>query len=216
MTEGEQMAEAPRVICAGQLIEDFEDRVRRYCGLSWSGGEPETWAYHYYDGVPTGVGGIEPIDVLACAAMHAGLSRAELTFFHRQKGAVEDWLGALPDGLELADADDAIIRHLARLAVFHSDQVPLSLLSKVLHRKRPSLIPLFDRDLADWYRPIINWRGVAAWPTIVVTLRSDLAHPDTRRVLTEIQGRLRAELPGPVPSHLRLVDIGIWMKPDRA
>ncbi len=86
----------------------------------------------------------------------------------------------------------------------------------MLHRKRPSLIPLFDRDLADWYRPIINWRGVAAWPTIVVTLRSDLAHPDTRRVLTEIQGRLRAELPGPVPSHLRLVDIGIWMKPDRA
>lgn len=40
------------IVAAGREIPDGLDRIRRYCGLSWSGGEPETWAWRYYDVIP--------------------------------------------------------------------------------------------------------------------------------------------------------------------
>ena len=43
----------PALVLAGRAIPDAGDRIRRYCGLPWSGGPPETWAYRYYDAVPT-------------------------------------------------------------------------------------------------------------------------------------------------------------------
>jgi hypothetical protein len=32
------------IVVAGRTIPDGVDRVRRYCGLPWSGGTGETWA----------------------------------------------------------------------------------------------------------------------------------------------------------------------------
>jgi hypothetical protein len=179
--------------------------------LPWSGGPPETWAYRYYDLVPTGPGDrVEPVDVLACAALHRGLSRGDLAFFSEQPEVLTDWLGGLPSDVELADADDASMTHLATLPDLRG-AISLSLLSKVAHRKRPRLIPLFDRAIAEWYRPVTGERGVSGWPELVGALRADLALLANRETLHEVATRIGSDLDGPPPSALRLLDIAVWM-----
>ena len=84
-----------------------------------------------------------------------------------------------------------------------ADGIDLSLLTKVLHRKRPALIPMLDRSLVDWYRHHLNARGAAAWPELVRALAADLRlNEDALRSL-----RLIAPL-----TDLRIADISIWME----
>ena len=65
------------LVCAGRPIPGARDQIRRYCGLSWSGGEPETWAYEYFDSTPTGPDDlVGPPDLLASAALHPGFGQA--------------------------------------------------------------------------------------------------------------------------------------------
>jgi hypothetical protein len=179
--------------------------------LRWSGGPPETWAYRYYDAVPTGPGDrVEPVDVLAGAVLHRGLSRRDLAFFSEQPEVLTDWLSGLPSDVELADADDVSMNHLAILPDLRG-AISLGLLSKVAHRKRPRLIPLFDHVIADWYRPVTGERGVSGWPDLVGALRADLAMPANRKALNELAGRIGSDLDGPPLSALRLLDIAVWM-----
>ena len=94
--------------------------------------------------------------------------------------ACERWLAQQPKELDLADADDVVLNHLAGLPEI-ADGKWLSILSKVAHHKRPRLVPLFDRAIVDWYRPVTGQRGAAAWPALVRAMHSDLAKPDNRR-----------------------------------
>lgn len=41
-------------VAAGREVPRALDRVRRYCGLPWSGGPPETWAWQFYDALGVG------------------------------------------------------------------------------------------------------------------------------------------------------------------
>lgn len=200
------------LVCAGRPIPDFEDRVLRYCGLEWSGGPPETWAFPYYDAVQSRRDDvIEPTDVLASAALHPGLLHSDLAFFAEQASVLESWLESLPRDVDLAEAKDRTVAHVASLSEL-TNEVGLSLLSKVAHRKRPRLVPLFDRAISDWYRPLTGIRGVAGWPSLVGALRQDLSQMTNRRALTHLSEKLNAEiLTVPVPTALRLADIAIWM-----
>ena len=201
------------LVCAGRPILNAQDQIRRYCGLPWSGGEPETWGYEYYDSAPTGPGDeITPADFLPSAALHPGFGRDEMVFF-RQRGGSEScqqWLAALPQGIDLADADDLTLDHLSELPQI-SEGIGLSIVSKVTHRKRPTLIPLFDQAIVDWYRPITGLRGEIAWSALVHSISADLAIDGNCSFLADVRGELGAELTGLVPSNLRLVDIAIWM-----
>ena len=202
----------PELICAGRPIPNAKDQIRRYCGLPWSGGEPESWAYEFYDTVPTGPGDLPgPPDLLAAAALHPGFGRPEMAFFN-DGGAVacERWLVPLPSDLDLADADDVVLEHILTLPQIAGGEW-LSILSKVVHHKRPRLVPLFDRAIVDWYRPATGQRGVAAWPALVRAVHSDLAAPENRRWLADVREELALELSGVVPSDLRLMDIAVWM-----
>ena len=199
------------LICAGRTVEGHSDLIRRYCGLAWSGGPPETWAFRYYEEVPTRNGDvIDPFDVLTCGALHGGFSRADLAFFFEQKELLESWLIGIPDDIDIADADESLLREIASLPEL-TDEVGLSLLSKVAHRKRPRLVPLFDRAISDWYRPRTGLRGVAGWTRLVSELHDDLAQSGNRDVLSRLRSELAHELGSVVPSELRLVDIAIWM-----
>lgn len=196
--------------CASRIVPDAAERVARYCGLEWPGGPPEVWAYGYFDAVPSSASGVGPVDVLACAALHPGLSRDDLTYFVRGRSTLDGWLATIPDDVPLATADAAVVATLRELPAL-ARGVGLSLLSKVLHRKRPMLVPMLDRDIVDWYRPVTRQRGAAAWPALIDALQTDLADSGNARVLAEIQTGLATRLVAPVPSALRLVDIAIWM-----
>ena len=199
------------LVLAGRQVEHVWDRLSRYCGLPWSGGPAETWAYPYFDAIEATNAADEvlPVDVVATAALHPGLSRADLAFFWEQADRVAELLSSLPRDLVLRDANDEQLDHLGELAGWE-DAPPLSLVSKVLHRKRPGLIPLVDRELLDWYRPITGERSaVGAWPGLLVALRSDLAGQNGL-LLAILNAYLERQL-GRQLSHVRLVDIVIWM-----
>ena len=118
------------LISAGRTVEGHADLIRRYCGLAWSGGPPETWAFRYYEEVPTRNGDvIDPFDVLTCGALHGGFSRADLAFFFEQKELLESWLIGIPDDIDIAGADESLLREIASLPEL-TDEVGLSLLSK--------------------------------------------------------------------------------------
>jgi hypothetical protein len=200
------------LLCAGRAIAKARDQIRRYCGLTWSGGEPETWAYEYYDSIPTGPGDeITPADLLPSAALHPGFGRDEAVFFNTGGAeACEGWLSGLPRDVDLADADEPTVESLTELPRI-SERIGLSIVSKVTHRKRPRLIPLFDRAVVDRYRQLTGLRGEAAWPALVSELRSDLSLEPNRQFFSEVKTEIASELDGPVPSDLRLMDIAIWM-----
>lgn len=194
---------------AGQEIQGGWDRLCRYCGLEWSGGPAETWAYRYYDTVETDPSTLSSVDVLASTALHPGVSRDDLTYFWEHEAELTEWIMRFPTDLALRDADDEDLARLGELASWESAP-SLSLLTKVLHRKRPELVPLVDRELLELYRPITGERGAtASWPALLPALRRDLGGQNAialTLINTELARRLGRGL-----SHVRLVDIVVWM-----
>jgi hypothetical protein len=198
------------VTLAGRNLVDVWDRLCRYCGLAWSGGAPETWAFAYYDTISAAPDGpVTPVDVTATAALHPGLSRADLAFFAEHTEALSRWLERVPVDVPLHELDDATVEHIAGLAAW--DESPgISLMSKVLHRKRPDAIPLLDRHIIDLYRPVTGERSASlAYPAIVRAMRADLL-AGAASPLELMRSALERET-GRHVSLLRLADIAIWM-----
>lgn len=149
---------------------------------------------------------MDRVDVLAAAALHPGLSRDDLAWFEDHQGELDDWLAHVALGAQLGDSDARPA--LDRLLEF--DGVTLTLLTKVLHRKRPHLVPLVDRHVVDRYRPITGERKpVEAWPGLLDALVVDLER--NADALTGIRTELWNDL-GAHVSYLRICDIAIWME----
>jgi len=197
--------------CAGRPLREPEALIRRYCGLELPGGLPEVWAYQYYDLVAaTDPDHVEAVDLLRAAALHPGLSRSDLEFITRHAADIDGALAGLPN-IDLADADEPTLERVDVLAAL-AEPVGLSLLSKVVHPKRPALIPILDRAITDWYRPVTGQRGAAAWSSLVRALAADLADDANRAALASMRARLAEDLGHPAPSSLRCCDIAIWMQ----
>jgi hypothetical protein len=200
----------------GRVVPDAIDVVRRYAGLDWSGGGPEVWAFQYFDRIPAVLDNVvSPVDVLCAASMHPGLSRDDLAFFVDQKDELSAWLDVVDPNLTLWDSDDRVLRNVESLASFEP-AVTLSLLTKVLHRKRPRLIPLLDRHVVDFYRPITGERRpVLAWPGLLRAIRADLGSPELRLLVqtaAEMSGAMtRVGDADATIGLLRFIDIAIWM-----
>lgn len=195
-----------RLVLAGHPHHRALDHVRRFCGLEWSGGTPETWAFRYYDLVETDPSRMDPVDVLAAAALHPGLSRDDLAWFEDHRGALDGWLADVAPDARLGGSDARIA--LEQLLEF--DGVTLTLLTKVLHRKRPHLVPLVDRHVVDRYRSITGERKpVEAWPGLLDALVVDLERNSDGLVAirTELWNELGVDV-----SALRICDIAIWME----
>ena len=196
------------LVLAGHPHPNALDHLRRFCGLPWSGGPPETWAFRYYDLIETDAQRIDPIDVLAAAALHPGISRSDLAWFNDSKPMLDAWLAAVDPGASLADLDEWTRSALQQLG--ESRGVSLTLLTKVTHRKRPGVVPLIDRHVVDRYRVVTGERKpVEAWPGLLVALADDLQR--NADALGAFGVELAAELDVAV-SPLRICDIAIWME----
>lgn len=207
------------IVAAGREVPDALDRIRRYGGLSWSGGPPETWAWHYFDTVPTPHDNVvTPMDVLCAASLYRGLSRDDLSCFREQQDDITAWLHLVPTSRKLWELSENDVEHIAALPTTISG-APITLLSKVLHRKRPHAIPLLDRHVIDWYRPVTGKRAaVEAWEPLVREMRAEQLDDERRFVTTIALNGIEQELwphvePDERPrlSWLRAVDIAIWM-----
>lgn len=187
---------------------------------------PGAYAYPSYDTYQTdsGPATLADGDLLAPVLLNAAptIEAYESLRTHRQ--ILERALAALP-GRDLADATDG---DLTLISDLYRPLNPPGLagvqgttLSKVLHRKQPRLIPLYDRHILWCYRdapdaPIKTDRH-RHWPEfmglLAAEIRDDLRRPGARELLDEIVAlATRGSL-----TRLRAWDLIAWEagRPDR-
>jgi Family of unknown function (DUF6308) len=133
--------------------------------LSWAEdyltGRNGTWAYPAYD---TYQGGgeddrISDADLLAPALLN--VNRITLQAYYalqKVRGRLEEILQRIPKGLNL-DAEPDVTEHIDQIGELFSvldrhglPDVRGTILAKILHRKRPAFIPLYDANICYCYR----------------------------------------------------------------
>lgn len=177
------------------------------------------WAYPAYDAYPGTPGSMMgEADLLAVCLLNAGQNPIP-TYYGLKKliPAMNDVLARLPSDVTFAEGNPAtldIIADLFGILDEHPTQhVGKTKLMKVLHRKRPELIPLFDENIRRCYSeigepPVPSMKKrthrdfAAAWlPALQNDLNSQM------KVWDEIAGMAIPEVP---ISALRAIDIVGW------
>ncbi len=214
---------SPTLVIGGREISDPLESIRRYCGLPFGAGESEVWGYEYYDAQPSDSNGeVTAEDLMATAALNMRFTRGCLEGFIRARPIVGEGLAQLSPELALEDALDDQLQIIEDLHqglaqgtgpfAWKIDGADRALISKVLHRKRPRLIPLYDRATSERYAAGLGDKKFGKGIDLLKAMRTDMADPKNNEALRAIQAHLAIELDGKrVPSRLRLLDIAIWM-----
>ena len=175
------------------------------------------YAWPYYDGFVSGVGQNELSDgdLLTPVLLNVNPGIHGFAGLQKIRPTLEDLLRNVPHDVDLAAATDTDIEAVARMFGVLDNSPVLGVrgttLSKVLHRKRPRLIPLHDRHVRAAYvpSPIPPAKG-RSWITYMTLLmqamRNDLAEcPDVWAALSAIPSKSDAVL-----TDLRVLDIVAW------
>jgi hypothetical protein len=175
------------------------------------------FAYPYYDGLKTGVATkLADADFLAPLLLNAAPSIAGYASMSGVRTELEAGLSRIPVKAQLASATDAEIELLRELyAPLDADLYGIrgTILSKVLHRKRPAFIPLYDEHVRRCYQdgvdaPLPTEKG-RAWSEFMVRLAMKMR--DDINASPLLWKRLRARTPRtPLLTVLRCLDIVAW------
>lgn len=197
------------VLRSGPCIEDPFGLAARMLGEEWP----------YYDGVPMGDWDrIEPMDVLATVSVNSFVTdAARARRVHRGLAvACDGLLVGIPRDAHLRDADlEALEGLLAAACEVPGVLVPVA--TKVLHRKRPHLIPMLDNVVLAHYFGYLNRpelvgrsqdkRRAASVAMIALdAFRADLEAATP--VLVDVAGQLRAA--GTPVTGVRLLELLVW------
>lgn len=179
---------------------------------------PRTSAYPAYDGYPGSLGdSVGPQDLLAVALLN--VSNNPIPVYYGLESLVAPINERLEDPAidgDLASAGaetlEAIVRLFGVLETTPARYVRLTTLSKVLHRKRPDLLPLFDDNIRYCYSecegapvPYEDGRSHSAYRLAwLKAVQEDLA---TQLPLWK---EIAAIAPGPKITPLRALDIIGW------
>jgi len=201
-------------LCGGTLVVDEPQE----CLLDYVN-PTSGYAFANYDtlvtnGSPLLVDG----DLLAPSLLDAPVDSARFSVLHRMYPTLRDRLAALP-GVALEDADDAAIRAVAGCfdllddRVYERQGVRGTIVSKVLHRKRPDLVPLYDsRIFAAHTAPgAIPRSSDRTWVDFMVLFCRQL-RDDIRGNHAEFLALQEAAADtGATVTLLRIHDILVWM-----
>lgn len=177
------------------------------------------WAYPAYDSYDarSGPDSIEDADLLAPVLLN--VHRLTLKAYYglqQQRDRLQECLAAIPADAELASAGDHDLEPIRLLfAVLDSPGIPAvrgTILAKILHRKRPGFIPLYDERVRRCYQvgpraPLPVRRG-RPWGEFFVALamamRNDLVDQyDTWAEIADIAT-------DPPIGLLRALDVVAW------
>lgn len=177
-----------------------------------------TSAYPAYDGYPGSPGdSVGPQDLLAVTLLN--VANNPIPVYYGLEGLMDSINERLDDPAisgDLTMADDETLKAIVRLFGVLEDNatkyVRLTTLSKVLHRKRPSLLPLFDDNIGYCYSqcegapvPYENGRSYAGY-------RYEWLKALQRDLVTQLAHwqEIAALAPGPKITPLRALDIIGW------
>ena len=179
------------------------------------------FAYPSYDRLVTnGSPALVDGDLLAPSLIGAEVDRGRFSLLREMLPALSG-VADLPPG-SIEDADDAAIGQVADLfavldeAPYAGKGVRGTILSKVLHRKRPDLVPLYDSRIFESYTapgaiPRAAHRTWREFMQLLCTqMREDLrAESDAFDELVGVAGDAGALL-----TRLRILDILVWRTAD--
>jgi hypothetical protein len=163
-------------LVAGNEIFNPIDHLRRYCGLSWSGGLPEAWAFQYFDEIPLtgGPDRLSPTDVLACGSLLPQIQPRWFSWlFEEGLNEISNWAREVPRHSDLSEASSDELFEVFTLEKFNKN-IPLSLTSKLAHRLRPRLVPMYDATIGKRYDLAHGVRGTKGWSHFVEAFANDL------------------------------------------
>lgn len=203
---------------SGLVVDDPLGRLLRFCQVE----------YEYYDAVPQGdPNRVEPLDVLATVGINSRLDTAtKVRTVHLGMSAVADsLLAGIAVDAELHSFGNLDPVHELLAAAMTTKFVLLATATKVLHRKRPGLIPILDSVVVAHYvhddpteKALLrrSWENRSAAADMgrlaVERLRKDLI--DQFDSVDALQKRVASE--GYDLSHVRLTDILVWTERELA
>jgi hypothetical protein len=195
-------------LSSGLMVEHALDRLSAFCAEE----------YAYYDAIPSAdPDRINPVDILATVPMNSFVNSADrIRSVHR--GLVENCERLLPGLPEDADLRTFDLEPVQRLldAACQVRWVLVPVATKVLHRKRRSLIPMLDRVVINAYRNLgirvsgaaleVGSRAAAAVMPVLEAFRADLMGS-----WDELQGLAVSLAESGFPlTPVRLLELLIW------
>lgn len=181
--------------------------------------DEKLYAFPYYDCLQTAADPAQLVeaDLLAPVLLNVPVSIRAFRDLQRLLPRLRASLDELPIDQDLADAEDALLRKVGScFAVLDDPDVELqgvrgTTLAKVLHRKRPRLLPLFDGRVRRVYE--LPWDGVprvpftGPWVAYMTALAGAMRHD-----LSSARGRWQhlSELGQGKLTQLRALDIVAW------
>jgi hypothetical protein len=134
---------------------------------------------------------------VALDLLEGGLGEEAAAFLERIPTSVNLWDAGVGELIEKGGPTDSLWRLLEK-----QDGAGWVTAGKLLARKRPSLIPVYDNVV----------RCAFGWPQNVWTALRDALRQEDGRFLTTLNDlKLRSELPCQVTS-LRVLDVAVWMR----
>ena len=199
----------------------------RLCGGALEVADPESvlvdyldprheTAYPGYDALVTnGSAVLVDGDLLAPALLNAPVDRSRFRLLQSMLPRLAA-VAELPP-VPLQEASDADVEAVAALYQVLEDErfrrggVRRTIVAKVLHRKRPDLVPLYDSVIFEAYtRSLIDRLAERSWVEFMrrlcLAMRADLqAHPAAFQHLVDVSRTFGTEL-----TQLRVLDILVW------
>ena len=206
----------PITLCAGTLLVEHPDEVLLdYVDLR------NGYSYPAYDRLVTN-GSAELVDgdLLAPTLMGVHIDAGRFSLLREMLPALEA-VAELPD-VSLQDADDDHVMCVAGLFGILDEPryagrgVRGTIVSKVLHRKRPNLVPIYDSRIFEAYTApgVIPRRTDHSWQEFMrqlcTQMRDDLQ--GEQAAFTELQAQ--ATDAGAGLTQLRILDILVWRAAD--
>jgi hypothetical protein len=176
----------------------------------------EHW-YPVYDGVPVAQDNdLRASDIALSTMLMSRISGVTAGYIFRAKEPIEDGLAKIPANLDLLDvaADDGIPGaegiSQAITAICAVKRAKLAVSTKILHKKRPGLIPILDSVVVGHYAQSCPTDANRTWGDYAMAL-TRLVHTDMLNVPSELR-ELESELKdnGTPLSPCRILNALIW------
>jgi hypothetical protein len=200
---------------------EVDPAIAREWVRAYLNGARGQFGYPSYDGYSTNA---DPDrlcdgDLLAPVLLNVQVKISSFADLCACRDDLEAALRDVPTDVDLVDADEAVLSGIGELfAVLDSKTRPRNVLgttlAKVLHRKRPNLVPLYDEQVRRTYQvgehapvPVVSQRSWAEFMTLLAaSIKTDL---NRAREFWDDVTELRPE-GGPYVSRLRALDIVAW------
>ena len=199
-------------LCAGtMLVEHPDDLLLDYVDIR------NGYAYPAYDRLETnGSPALVDGDLLAPALMGVHLDAGRFGLLREMLPAL-DIVAELPE-VSLEEADDDHVMCVAGLfgvldePRYAGRGVRGTVVSKVLHRKRPDLVPLYDSRIFEAYTApgVIPRSTDRSWQDFMAVLCTQMREDLQGEAAAFEQLQQTAEQAGAPLTHLRILDILVW------